>query len=258
LKPIPQLSFLENHPIRITFFYFPDTSLFQLITFVQKITLKVISLTSGSRCDGEVREWLDYIYDSFNSNRSTYRPIEIPIESGKLSIPQGFETSRSSSQNPVIVNPNLHILAQFEVHTDAYMTNPVKETEISDFTEFSALREAIEVRGLEPSMRWKVWPILLNVLPFKSDQSELLALRVDEYRSIRDQWQTRSKAQIKYNQFVREAFITIQVDVKRTNPPLSVEQLTEWRIYLIRILRTYAVWNLDVRYTQGFNDILSF
>jgi hypothetical protein len=135
------------------------------------------------------------------------------------------------------------------------MNNPVKEADIDGFSELGPLREAIEVRGIEPGIRWKIWPVLLNVLPFKGDGAEVLAKRVAEYQSIRTQWQSMSKCQIKYNALVREAFVTIRVDVKRTNPPPCVEALEEWSVYLIRVLRTYAVWNLDVRYTQGFNDV---
>jgi hypothetical protein len=97
--------------------------------------------------------------------------------------------------------------------------------------------------------------VLLNVLPFKGEIDDVIARRVEEYESVRSQWMTMSKAQIKYNNPIKEAFTTIRVDVKRTYPSASVEPLEEWREYLTRVLRTYAIWNLDVRYTQGFNDI---
>jgi hypothetical protein len=95
----------------------------------------------------------------------------------------------------------------------------------------------------------------LNVLPIKGDISATLLRRVEEYASIRAQWDTMSRCQVKYNTLVRDAFTTIRVDVQRTFPPPAVEALATWREYLTRVLRSYAVWNFDVRYTQGFSDV---
>jgi hypothetical protein len=72
---------------------------------------------------------------------------------------------------------------------------------------------------------------------------------------VRGQWTTLSKAQLKYFTEVRDAFATIKVDVKRTHPPEVITNIPQWDAILIRILRTFTMWNLDVRYTQGLNDL---
>jgi hypothetical protein len=60
---------------------------------------------------------------------------------------------------------------------------------------------------------------------------------------------------LKFFTAVRDAFATIRVDVKRTHPPEVVTRCKNWDATLIRILRTFTIWNLDVRYTQGLNDL---
>jgi hypothetical protein len=64
-----------------------------------------------------------------------------------------------------------------------------------------------------------------------------------------------SKMQLKYLPDVRDAFATIKVDVKRTHPPDVTTRVAHRDAILIRILRTLPMWNLDVRYTQGLNDL---
>jgi hypothetical protein len=64
-----------------------------------------------------------------------------------------------------------------------------------------------------------------------------------------------SRCQVKYNTLFRDAFATIRVDVQRTFPPPPVEALATRREYLTSVLRSYAVWNCDVRYTYGFSDV---
>jgi hypothetical protein len=63
------------------------------------------------------------------------------------------------------------------------------------------------------------------------------------------------KTQFKYNTVVCDAFSTIRVDVKRTHPPQCITSIAKWDQILINILRTFTMWNLDVRYTQGLNDL---
>jgi hypothetical protein len=236
-------------------FGFPSHCAFQLLQFVQVLALKAAEQSSAGRSDGELGVWVEYAHDSFVSNMSPFRVIDIPVDSGKFSFPREFSIGASPGSPAFSLSPNVSILAQYDVHGEVNVGNPVTSAELSSFDGLERLRDAIAVRGMDPEIRFLLWPVLLNVLPFKGEIDGVIARRVEEYESVRLQWLTMSKAQIKYNAAIKEAFTTIRVDVKRTYPPASVESYEEWREYLTRVLRTYAIWNFDVRYTQGFNDI---
>jgi hypothetical protein len=207
-------------------FSFPAAVSLQVIQVIQILALKSAEINPSARHEGEMGEWVDYIYDSLVANQKSYRLMEIPVEGGKFSIPQAFSIDGTKgSKKKVIVSPAMQILTQFEVRGDEHINNSVKPSDLPTFKVFTDLRAAIEVRGLDPDIRFIAWPVLLNILPFEGAIQDVLAKRVQEYQSVRSQWESMPKAQIKYNPLIKEAYATIRVDVKRTYPPPSVEPL---------------------------------
>lgn len=110
-------------------------------------------------------------------------------------------------------------------------------------------------RGLSREMRAIMWPELLGVLPFAKEKSEVMRMRIEQYRSMKQQWLTLSSYQACKVPGLKNAFQTIRMDVRRTNTPSDLED-GPFKAMMVDVLRTYAVYNGDVRYTQGLNDIL--
>ena len=136
------------------------------------------------------------------------------------------------------------------------MNNRVTESDLSNIPNLEVLKSVVRDRGLSVDIRHKIWPVLCNILPFEeSKQKEILKIRTDEYLSIRNQWETSSKLQIKNFSRLSKFYSTIRNDVNRTFPQESVVSFEKWDDMLTNILRTFTLWNLNVGYTQGLNDL---
>jgi hypothetical protein len=147
-------------------------------------------------------------------------------------------------------------MSQFRVRPDDFMKNPLTADEFATIESVEALRTAAKMRGIIPAARPFVWPVLFNILPLDARaRTEALRCRTSEYLAVREQWRSMPKTQFKYNTIVCDAFSTIRVDVKRTHPPQCITKVAQWDQILFNILRTFTLWNLDVCYTQGLNDL---
>lgn len=298
-KDEPYLLFSTIQPANMHQFLFSPGTSTELISFAQLLSL--FQCFKQSTDKGKVSEnesntletAVNYIADSFTSTKSRYHLYEFNVENDQISIPIDFTTSGLLPQSVVYVKPDLHIISQFKIVAEDYTKNPITEKELDSFKSLNELKNAVMNRGLDPSIRSVVWPLIFGIIPFDKDKREsILKRRVEEYIKIRNQWLTMSKMQLKNYLPVREAFSTIRVDVKRTHLPESIlqmdvdlddqsdlnqvddgygseydnnnpgteensRQIIYWSRILTNILRTFTMWNLDVRYTQGLNDFVA-
>jgi hypothetical protein len=128
--------------------------------------------------------------------------------------------------------------------------------------DFSVLKRAIFLQGLDPASRPVVWPILFGALPFTFDPEVIsahLGRITAEYLRIQEQWALLTTDQIAASGLLQDIQRVIENDVKRNdrrseafagddNPNLRVLQ---------RSLTAYAIFNRDTSYVQGMNDLLS-
>ena len=250
-------------------FMFPSNSSYQLLQFAQLLTLhqnktgNANSFSSSNDNDDDddqgihsLQSAVNFIVESFAATQNHFHLFEFSFEESKMKVPIDFSTDGLLPSDVDFVKPDLHIISQFKVISEDYVNNPINKECFESLKTIDELKDAVMNRGIEPSLRASIWPIIFNIIPFDTLKREkILKSRVDEYLSLRNQWQSFSKMQLKYLNTVREAFTTIRVDVKRTHPPEYISHIPDWQTKLTNILRTFTLWNLDVRYTQGLNDL---
>jgi hypothetical protein len=224
-------------------FSFPAGSSYQALHLAQLLALRA---SPPSR----LCESVDFIIDSIEASADRYHLLDITVNHGVIRMPPEFGFTKTEIE---FVPPDLHIMAGFRVQADDFMTNPI--TDISSFASLEKLQIAARSRGISPRQRAAVWPILFRVLPLGPGRADVLKSRTAEYLSVRKQWISMSKMQFKYKHIICDAFTTIRVDVRRTHPPDVITSIPNWDSILVNILRTFTLWNLDVRYTQGLNDL---
>ena len=234
-------------------FFFPKDSSYQLLNFAQ--TLAIIQQMDKTDVQDQIENAFDFISESFVSNKQNYHLFEISVDNGELNLPPDF-TMNGIPQKIDFVEPDLHIISKFGVQSKDFVEKPLVLEEFKNIKTLDELKVIVKNHGVDPSIRHIVWPYLLNVISFNNDNNdELLKHRLDEYNIIKNQWVTLSKTQIKYFNIVRDAFTTIRVDVKRTHPTENLKLVKNWNTILTNILNTFVFWNIDVRYTQGLNDL---
>ncbi|OHS98845.1 TBC domain containing protein [Tritrichomonas foetus] len=233
-------------------FSFPQASYYQLMQFSQMLAIK--QQMSGSE---SLEDAMDFISSTYYGSETPKRHIDLNIIEGRIEFPSFLSPSGLLPQTIDVVQPDLQTSAQFGVHGDDYMSNPVSESDFKLIPNIKVLKDLVRDRGVAKDIRYIVWPLLCNVLPFdETKRQKMLELRTNEYISIRKQWKTLSKHQLKYFSLLKESFSTIHVDVKRTHPPEFISSVPNWSQMLTSILRSFSLWNLNVRYTQGLNDIV--
>jgi len=127
----------------------------------------------------------------------------------------------------------------------------------------NALKSRIFRGGLESNeLRRDAWKFLLNYLPWTSSRDERLQLlkqRKIEYNAMKLQWKSMSDQQKERNSLFRDRESLIAKDVARTDRNLDYFQGDDnihLRI-LHDVLMTYNMFNFDLGYVQGMNDLLS-
>ncbi|KAK8886111.1 hypothetical protein M9Y10_041571 [Tritrichomonas musculus] len=235
-------------------FTFPPSSSYQLMQFTQIIAIKQQMNDTNS-----IEEAMDFISATYYGSSTQKRLIDLKNENGRLEFPSFLSTTEFMQQNNDIeamqVNDTF-FSSNFDVNPDNIVKNPIQLSDLKSFPDAKSLKNVVRDRGLSTDIRHVIWPILCNILPFEESKwKEMLKVRTEEYLSIRNQWESFSKLQIKNFTLVRESFITIRVDVKRTHPQESVVSVENWNVMLTNILRSFSLWNLNVRYTQGLNDL---
>lgn len=111
-------------------------------------------------------------------------------------------------------------------------------------------------------MRKEVWKFLLDYYPWDSNETErqrLVAVKREEYYTMKLQWKTMSKTQEDNFSDYRDRKSLIEKDVTRTDRTLdfyagdnnsNLQKLND-------ILMTYIMYNFDLGYVQGMSDLLS-
>ena len=234
-------------------FSFHSASSYQLINFIQMLTLYE---HKQHQKQAPIEDLIDFSLDSYTQNAKNFCLFDMNVENSKIQPLPDFCIPGFELQAMPTVQPDLHIISQFGVKSDEFLQHPIFAEELDTFQSMDQLKQAIKVRGIAPNARHIIWPILFEILPFeKEGRKEILAARTKEYLDLKRQWQTLSKTQLKYSTLVKDAFSTITVDVKRTHPTDNTTDYKDWDQILISVLRTFTIWNLDVRYTQGLNDL---
>jgi len=125
------------------------------------------------------------------------------------------------------------------------------------------LKERIFRGGLESNaLRRDVWKFLLNYFPWTStrdERTELIKQRKSEYLAMKLQWQSVSEQQKQRNASFRDRESLIAKDVARTDRSHEYYQGDD-NIHLVilhNVLMTYNMYNFDLGYVQGMNDLLS-
>ncbi|CAF2249750.1 unnamed protein product [Rotaria magnacalcarata] len=125
------------------------------------------------------------------------------------------------------------------------------------------LKERIFRGGLESnSLRRDVWRFLLNYYPWTStyeERIEIVKQRKAEYLTMKVQWKSINEQQKQRNSLFRDRGSLIDKDVARTDRThdyFAGENNVHLSI-LHDILMTYNMYNFDLGYVQGMNDLLS-
>lgn len=127
-------------------------------------------------------------------------------------------------------------------------------------------------------MRSVLWSVYLSILPspiqLYSNQDEIdnhqkvYEFPIIEYSNLKYQWESLSPYQFLQWKSINSSFYTITIDVKRTAiPDTLLAKIVNSDIVLlnkisflfkfafVNILKTYAIWNYKIRYTQGINEL---
>jgi len=241
------------NPTNMYQFLFQKADSSQLIMFIQILSIIQYKELSESP---SLEAIMDFASSSYLQNEKKYKLFDINVESSAFMIPQEFNSSGFIPQRVIIIHPDMHIMSQFDIKGENHISNPVSISQFPSFNNMSEFSESVARLGLSNDDRAVLWPIILKVLPFSiSSHRIVLSERVNEYCLIKEKWSSLSKAQLKGLSSIRDSFSTIKVDVKRTKAASHIEGIEEWSEMLIAILRSYTIWNQDVKYTQGLNDI---
>ena len=231
-------------------FKFDENNLFNLLTLLQTFAI------CQQRTDQDILTVADYVATTFSKREASYGIYNISFDETGAQFPPEFEFSQSLQRQKSTESAAALIITQYNINSESYTNNPLKAEEIRSMKSLEELRDAVMNRGLVPELRAEVWPVLFKILPFNvEDRARVLSSREKEYLSFKNQWQAMSKTQIKYSSQNREAFTTIRVDVKRTHPTERLSKIKNWQDILTSILKSFVMWNQNVRYTQGLNDL---
>ncbi|EAY15481.1 hypothetical protein TVAG_210110 [Trichomonas vaginalis G3] len=224
----------------------------QFIQFMQILTLHQ---HSRSQKQAPIEDLLSYSIDSYVENDKKYGLYVFEVEIPNIVITPDFFIPGFEEILIPNVKPDILIISQFNIKSNDYTDNPVLFKELQSFSR-SQFKESICQRGIGIDDRHLVWPVLFGILPSDPEGFKtVLKARTDEYILIRNQWQNMPRWHFKYCSLIKDAFNTIKVDVKRTHPMDEISNLKDWDSILSSILKTFSIWNLDVRYTQGLNDL---
>ncbi|CAF2374796.1 unnamed protein product [Rotaria sp. Silwood2] len=125
------------------------------------------------------------------------------------------------------------------------------------------VKERIFRGGLESNiLRRDIWKFLLNYYPWSStrdERVELVKQKESEYFAMKLQWKTMNEQQKQRNSLFRERESLIEKDVIRTDRVHEYFQ-GDKNVHLEvlhDVLMTYNMFNFDLGYVQGMNDLLS-
>eukprot|EP00045_Choanoeca_perplexa_P006271 m.53368 g.53368 ORF g.53368 m.53368 type:complete len:532 (-) comp13554_c0_seq1:73-1668(-) len=144
-------------------------------------------------------------------------------------------------------------------------TEPVNLAQFQSFlepdgravTSPGSLREAIFKGGLADDVRAMGWKFLLGQ-PLRSTAEEQ-ADRAEQYNRIKQQWQSMTEKQVKNNYRMKDSILSINKDVPRTDrfQELYEDEDGPGLTAVHDVLMTYVVYNFDLGYVQGMNDLVA-
>lgn len=122
------------------------------------------------------------------------------------------------------------------------------------------IRKSMYVSGVTQEARGFVWKLALGYYDFsmtRKERDEYDAMRREQYYKIRTQWESFVDDQLDNWLEMRQTLEQIDKDVQRTDKNHEKFSSEENVQMLTRVLRTYALYNHNVGYGQGMNDICS-
>lgn len=125
------------------------------------------------------------------------------------------------------------------------------------------LKEAIFRGGLEDNqLRRELWPYLLGYYEWNSTRlmrDQKRQQRTKDYLNMKLQWSSLSSEQLKRFKLINDRHFQIDSDVVRTdrNNPLFAQDDSPYLQAIDEILKTYVMFNFDLGYEQGMNEILA-
>ncbi|KAJ8245350.1 hypothetical protein GJAV_G00269830 [Gymnothorax javanicus] len=124
------------------------------------------------------------------------------------------------------------------------------------------LKRLIFKGGLCHALRKEAWKYLLGYFPWDSTRDErknLQKKKTDEYFRMKLQWKSVSEEQEKRNSRLRDYRSLIEKDVNRTDRTNKFYEGPDnpGLVLLHDILMTYCMYDFDLGYVQGMNDLLS-
>lgn len=219
--------------------------------------LQVLATNSASEEIKSSESWNSIMFQIASLYVSELAPIyDISCDNGVFSVP--IVQVQTSIPN-VDELEKVKIAACFGVENHHFVGSPITEKEMDGFlaslVSLNELKAIVGRRGLSDDIRGFIWPRLLGVLSLKKDCKEEIAKRVAAYKEMKGQWESLTSFQLTRRNELRYSYQTIRLDVKRTFMKKGEDE-DKYRKVLTNILKTYAVWNYNIRYTQGMNDLL--
>lgn len=246
------------HPPEMFQFQFKENPMEACLQFLQ-----VIAINSAVENEKDMSSdiWRTITHDNaqiFPSFSSLLRVYDIPCQDGKFNVPF-IQVSTTSSVPLVDELTKAQIATQFGIDGASYTNSPFTKADydhiVGSSISFNDIRIQASRRGIHSVLRPYLWPQLLGVLPFSKEVDSVLDQRVDEYKLVKTQWESMSSFQLTHRPELRSAYQTIRMDVRRTNLPPGADE-SVIKPMMTNVLKTYAIWNYDIRYTQGLNDLL--
>eukprot|EP00049_Salpingoeca_infusionum_P009480 m.160187 g.160187 ORF g.160187 m.160187 type:complete len:891 (-) comp14346_c1_seq4:425-3097(-) len=125
--------------------------------------------------------------------------------------------------------------------------------------DFDGLKKLIFFRGIDSSVRHKLWPMLLGVVcPWATEKQRVSQLerRKHRYKELKSRWLATSCAE---GLEVRGMIKNVVKDAARTdrNFPMFIGLGNVWLAAMVDILVTWTLAQRDRTYSQGMSDLLA-
>ena len=193
------------------------------------------------------------------STENVLKVYDVPCENGVFIVPNIVVAPPVESISLVDGIAQAAISSKYLINGPLYERSPLSldyyDKIVGTTIKISDIRLQVTMKGLDHDLRALLWPQLLDVLPFEKDVSEIRKMRIQEYNQLKSQWETLVPYQLNKRSKLRNAFQTIRMDVRRTNIPTPYDE-KKVKQSMINILKTYAIYNYNIKYTQGLNDIV--
>lgn len=227
----------------------------QMTSFIHLLVID--SVNDQTVSVDRIQYWLDWSLQHASSCLIEHKKLDIVVRDLELVFPDSLEIPKPDLGTIDEEAYVADICRLFGVDGDRMVNSPCDEECLMQCTCYESLRQKVVSHGMDPNVRWKWWPVILDVLPFDSTRrKEVLQQRVKEYLEVKAQWKSMTLwMHMKYSTTIVTMFMVIKNDIIRTHLSAESRVNDNWRETLTSILRTATMWNGDVMYAQGMNDI---